>query len=105
MTLKDTDETSVARTYVQVAPPDVDFRIMLTFLEFYETLLKFTLYKLYHTLELTYPPVLDGRLDECGVYMAAVRGLPLNGASKPSTEVRLAHHNTLYHMPSQLPHS
>lgn len=40
----------------QVAPRDVDFRIMLTFLEFYETLLRFALFKLYHSLELAYPP-------------------------------------------------
>jgi hypothetical protein len=91
---------------------------MLTFLEFYETLLKFTLFKLYHGLDLAYPPVrtirvcdflffppsfppfllllffvhvvfflefyetlpkftlFDGKLEECGVYMAAVHGLP-----------------------------
>jgi pescadillo protein len=42
---------------MQVAPPDVDFRIMLTFLEFYETLLKFVLFKLYHQQDLAYPPV------------------------------------------------
>ena len=29
---------------------------MLTFLEFYETLLRFSLFKLYHSLELAYPP-------------------------------------------------
>ena len=33
-------------------PRDVDFSIMLTFLEFYETLLKFAMFKLFHTLDL-----------------------------------------------------
>lgn len=33
-------------------PRDVDFSIMLTFLEFYETLLKFSMFKLFHTLDL-----------------------------------------------------
>ncbi|TFJ83891.1 hypothetical protein NSK_004988 [Nannochloropsis salina CCMP1776] len=70
----------VPHAFTQVTPPDVDFRIMLTFLEFYETLLKFTLFKLYHRLDVAYPPAFDGRLEECGVYMAAVRGLPLKGA-------------------------
>ena len=40
-------------------PSDVDFRIMLTFLEFYSTLLHFVLYKLYHDAGLVYPPKLD----------------------------------------------
>lgn len=47
----------VPHAFTQVTPPDVDFRIMLTFLEFYETLLKFTLFKLYHRLDVAYPPV------------------------------------------------
>ena len=75
----------VPHAFTQVAPPDVDFRIMLTFLEFYETLLTFTLFKLYHGLDLAYPPAFDGRLEECGVYMAAVRGLPLSGTSTSKT--------------------
>jgi pescadillo protein len=40
----------------QVLPKDVDFRVMLTFLEFYHTLLQFILFKLYHGLGLKYPP-------------------------------------------------
>ncbi|AMD20696.1 HDL048Wp [Eremothecium sinecaudum] len=40
-------------------PSDVDFRIMLTFLEFYSTLLHFVLYKLYTDAGLVYPPRLD----------------------------------------------
>lgn len=43
-------------------PRDVDFRVMLTFLEFYETLLRFALFKLYHSLEIAYPPCVDCRL-------------------------------------------
>lgn len=45
--------------FPQNIPLDVDFRIMLTFLEFYSTLLHFVLYKLYHDAGLAYPPQLD----------------------------------------------
>lgn len=34
----------------QVLPTDVDYRVMLTFLEFYNTLLQFVNFKLYHTI-------------------------------------------------------
>ncbi|KAK6465459.1 Pescadillo [Scheffersomyces coipomensis] len=40
-------------------PTDVDFRIMLTFLEFYSTLLHFTLFRLYNDANLIYPPTID----------------------------------------------
>ncbi|KAI5965350.1 NOP7 [Candida pseudojiufengensis] len=40
-------------------PTDVDFRIMLTFLEFYSTLLNFVLFKLYNESGLIYPPQID----------------------------------------------
>lgn len=40
-------------------PSDVDFRIMMTFLEFYSTLLHFVLYKLYNNANLIYPPTID----------------------------------------------
>ena len=36
---------------------------MLTFLEFYETFLRFALFKLYHDLGLAYPPNLDDTTD------------------------------------------
>lgn len=40
-------------------PTDVDFRIMLTFLEFYSTLLHFVLFRLYNDANLIYPPTID----------------------------------------------
>lgn len=43
---------------VQV-PKDVDYRVMITFLEFYEALLGFVLFRLYSGLGLHYPPVAD----------------------------------------------
>jgi hypothetical protein len=37
-------------------PADVDFRIMLTFIEFYTTLTGFVNFKLFNTVNLHYPP-------------------------------------------------
>ena len=45
-------------------PSDVDFRIMLTFLEFYSTLMHFVLYRLYTDIGLVYPPKLDAEKDK-----------------------------------------
>lgn len=42
--------------FPQNIPSDIDFRIMLTFLEFYTTLLHFVLYRLYTEKGLVYPP-------------------------------------------------
>ncbi|KAH0654493.1 hypothetical protein KY290_031649 [Solanum tuberosum] len=47
----------------QVLPDDVDYNIMLTFLEFYETLQAFVNFKLYHSINVKYPPILDPRLE------------------------------------------
>jgi len=65
---------------------------MLTFLEFYETLLKFVLFKLYQSdLGLNYPPGLDEKLEEYGVHTAAVRATPL---SQSGIEVQQHHQAT-----------
>jgi len=49
----------VPHHFTQELPDDVDFRIMLTFIEFYTTMLGFINYQLYHTLNLHYPPKLN----------------------------------------------
>lgn len=41
----------VPHQLAQVLPVDVDYRVMLTFLEFYETMLQFVNFKLYTMLE------------------------------------------------------
>lgn len=41
--------------FTQHVPSDIDFRIMLTFLELYQTLLGFTFYRLFTELNLVYP--------------------------------------------------
>eukprot|EP00526_Cylindrotheca_closterium_P007342 CAMPEP_0113629490 /NCGR_PEP_ID=MMETSP0017_2-20120614/15308_1 /TAXON_ID=2856 /ORGANISM="Cylindrotheca closterium" /LENGTH=695 /DNA_ID=CAMNT_0000539889 /DNA_START=49 /DNA_END=2136 /DNA_ORIENTATION=+ /assembly_acc=CAM_ASM_000147 len=50
----------VPHSFTQFMPEDVDYRVMTTFFEFYETLLHFALYKLYNDLEVRYPLPTDG---------------------------------------------
>ena len=57
---------------MQVLPTDVDYRVMLTFLEFYQTLLQFVNFKLYNTLGVRYPPVVDPKLDEAAAGLASI---------------------------------
>jgi len=45
----------IPHAYTQNIPRDVDFRVMGTFFEFYETLLSFVLYKLYTDIGVRYP--------------------------------------------------
>lgn len=54
----------VPHQLTQVLPPDVDFKVMLTFLELYQTTLQFVMYKLYRSIGLKYPPVIDEDLEE-----------------------------------------
>jgi pescadillo protein len=42
----------VPHQLAQVLPADVDFTVMVTFLEFYATLVQFVMFKLYHNLGL-----------------------------------------------------
>uniref|UniRef100_A0A8B9ZEZ3 Pescadillo homolog n=1 Tax=Anas platyrhynchos TaxID=8839 RepID=A0A8B9ZEZ3_ANAPL len=44
-------------------PTDVDYRVMATFTEFYTTLLGFVNFRLYHSLNLHYPPKIDGQAE------------------------------------------
>ena len=57
--------------HVQV-PSDIDLRIMLTFLDFYQTLVGFVNYKLYADENLAYPPVLDEAKDGGAAGLAAL---------------------------------
>lgn len=79
----------------QVIPGDVDFRVMLTFLEFYETLIGFVNFKLYYSISLKYPPILDPRLEAAAAELyAIVKDLASNTVSslqedtpEPSQEI------------------
>ncbi|KAJ3488453.1 hypothetical protein NLI96_g2802 [Meripilus lineatus] len=57
--------------FTQNIPTDVDVRVMLTFLELYQTLLGFVFFKLYADVGLVYPPPLDAKKDEGGAGVGA----------------------------------
>jgi pescadillo protein len=62
----------IPHAYTQNIPEDVDFRVMTTFFEFYETLLSFVLYKLYNDIGVRYPlPVTSLELSESGSILSA----------------------------------
>ncbi|KAG0139557.1 hypothetical protein CROQUDRAFT_54535 [Cronartium quercuum f. sp. fusiforme G11] len=62
----------VPYAFTQRVPTDVDFRIMLTFLELYQTLLGFVFYRLFQSINLIYPPKLDFEKDEAGAGLGAL---------------------------------
>ncbi|KAG8219941.1 Pescadillo N-terminus-domain-containing protein [Butyriboletus roseoflavus] len=57
--------------FTQNVPSDVDVRVMLTFLELYQTLLGFVFFKLFTDAGLVYPPPLDTTRDEAGAGLGA----------------------------------
>jgi len=58
--------------FAQDLPPEIDFRVMLTFLEFYRAVVKFCNFKLYADLGLAYPPKRIMEKDETSAEVAAL---------------------------------
>ncbi|CAK0802626.1 unnamed protein product, partial [Prorocentrum cordatum] len=58
--------------FAQELPPEVDFRVMLTFLEFYRAMVKFVNFKLYSDLGLEYPPKRHTAKDSASAEVAAL---------------------------------
>ncbi|GAB2284102.1 hypothetical protein Dimus_018575 [Dionaea muscipula] len=68
----------------QVIVDDVDFGVMLIFLEFYEALLGFINFKLYHSINVEYPPILDPRLEALAADLYALsRWLTAKSGPRP----------------------
>ena len=67
----------VPHKFSQELPSDVDYRVMLTFLDFYEVFLSFVFFRLYGSLGLRYPPTISSEKDEMGVYLYSVSTEPL----------------------------
>ncbi|KAJ1733936.1 mRNA-binding ribosome synthesis protein nop7 [Coemansia biformis] len=59
--------------FSQQVPTDVDFRVMATFLQFYQTLLGFVNYRLFTAVNLTYPPRLDQALEDNAAGLGSLR--------------------------------
>ena len=64
--------------FTQQIPTDVDFRVMMTFLELYQTLMGFVLFKLYAEENLVYPPKLDEDKDNQGAGFGSLLLTPAN---------------------------
>eukprot|EP00854_Cymbomonas_tetramitiformis_P014699 gene14699-17367_t len=62
----------VPHALAQHIPIDVDYRVMTTFLDFYEVLLEFVNFKLYHQLGLKYPPNLNSHMEDAATGLMAV---------------------------------
>ncbi|KAJ1798898.1 mRNA-binding ribosome synthesis protein nop7, partial [Coemansia sp. RSA 2599] len=57
----------------QHVPQEVDFKVMGTFLEFYRTLLGFVNYRLYTSINLSYPPKIDQRMDDSAAGLGSLQ--------------------------------
>jgi pescadillo protein len=101
------------RPSIQI-PSDVDVRVMLTFLELYQTLLGFVYFKLYTDAGLVYPPPLDSGKDESGAGVGAfnlrsanphptTRGQKSDAPKVSSKEVRQTIRNITAESSSALP--
>jgi pescadillo len=80
--------------FVQTMTGDIDFRIMITFVEFYTTLMGFVNYRLYTTIGLVYPPKFDAASDaqggELGAFKLEGKGAPEAIEDKPNGHFELA---------------
>lgn len=102
----------VPHSFTQSMPREVDFRVMLTFLEFYEVFMRFTLFKLYHMQGLAYPPVVDPVLDAAGGCLLAVQDasaaelpapttVPKSKKTKVDEKLQAKVHEALEEMPAE----
>jgi pescadillo protein len=68
---------------------DVDFRIMGTFVEFYQTLLGFINFRLYASIGLVYPPKFDKNKDDQGAELGAfsLEGNGVGAIEQPKTAI------------------
>lgn len=58
--------------FAQSLPSDVDYRVMSTFMDLYESVLKFVMFKLYYNIGLAYPPRIRTALEESGGHLAVL---------------------------------
>jgi pescadillo protein len=75
--------------FTQRVTGDVDFRIMGTFVEFYQTLLRFVNFRLYTSVGLVYPPKFDKTSDDRGAELGAftLEGNSVGPLTQPSLQL------------------
>ena len=71
----------IPHAYTQDVPKKVDFRVMLTFLEFYTAYVKFVLYKLYKEAGLAFPPASPDTTSQFFALVGSENEGPLSGLS------------------------
>jgi len=59
--------------FTQKIGTDVDYKVMLSFLEFYEILLGFVNFKLFHFMGFNYPPKISDELTQDGGDLEAIQ--------------------------------
>lgn len=67
---------------------DIDYQIMVTFLDFHEVLMGFVNYKLFHSIGLKYPPTYDQNKESEGEYFKSI--VPESIETKQATETKAA---------------
>jgi pescadillo len=70
----------VPHQFTQAVPKEVDVRVMLTFLEFYEVFLQFVMFKLYSAQNMQYPPKVDKQLEAEGCFLLALKSDKIENA-------------------------
>jgi pescadillo protein len=68
----------IPHPFTQVIPKEVDLRVMMTFLEFYEVFIQFVLFKLYYMEGLKYPPTIDKDLYDSGCSLLSIKTTSLD---------------------------
>jgi len=76
--------------FTQAIPKEIDVRVMLTFLEFYEVYLQFVLFKLYASQNLQYPPKVDQQLDAEGCFLMALKSDQIEAQTTDAAPVAVA---------------
>ena len=80
----------VPHQFTQAVPKEVDVRVMLTFLEFYEVFLQFVMFKLYSAQNLQYPPKVDEALDAEGVLLLSMKSDRIETTTEPEATIPVA---------------
>jgi len=72
----------VPHAFVHSVPQDVDFRVLSSFLDFYQNMLKFVVYKLYRDAHMKYPPFGDIDYDLTNLSLSRLRALKFEKTRK-----------------------